>query len=1103
MINLKSNSEKARQGRQILLMLLFFLLAPLFMFGQKTVTGVVTSVDGEPLIGANVLIQGTNVGTITGIDGSYTLDNVPEDAVIVISFIGYDSQEISATGRNDIDVIVTAQGALLDELVVTGYGVERKKDLLGAVSVVDLDKQKDANRSNVMERLQGRVAGVTINLNDSPGQGAEVFIRGASTLGNNNPLYIVDGVPIQSYESLDQGSERRRSGLSWLNPNDIESIQVLKDASAATIYGSRANNGVIIITTKQPGAQKSGVTVRASYGVDNWGPSSYDASLNATGRATTLWQKAVNDGINPDATGFPYTFDWHFDPSLGPGIQGNGVPVLDQIHWPEYLSESPQMIRPAGHPQSVHKGTTLAEGTNWWEEINQTGIVQDYDVSFSSGGEKGGARLSLNYHDRKGVVKGTDFNRISLRLNSNYNLFNGKVTVGQNLAAIKEERLISPGTTQGGGSLINRGYQQNPIMPVFTEDGLFTGTPGAGFSLRTNPLADVDDNKDDRINDVKVLGNLYADWRIIEGLSFRTNVGIDYDNVFSRDIQRSYSRGAIARTFAQLDEIQTHRSNLVWNNTLTYSKAINNHTFTVLAGTEAVEFSARRFHASAREFALETNDYFQQDAASGSKSTSGNTTGFTLFSYFGKANYSFKDKYLASFTIRRDGSSRFGSANRFAVFPAVSVGWRIGSENFLSGVQWLSDLKIRAGWGQTGNQDILDNARFGLFEALYADANILRPWDVAANTGIPNATSYDIGNNNTGLLPSGFLATQTENQDLKWETQTELNVGIDFGFLDNRLAGSFEVYQKTTEDILIRPVSIDALGEGSSRWANGASMEVNGWEALVQYSQPAGDWQYSFGVNLSHFTDKITELPEGLFASYPGNQEQNILGRSPNSFFGYTTDGIFQTQAEVDAHATQPGKRLGQLRFRDLNGDGAIDALDQEYHGVNGRPKVQYGLNADISYRGFDLSVFFWGQAGRKIFDGIAIRREAGPVNLAEENWGVLNLNAWTTANTDTHIPAQSWDASNNRVSDYSWRNGGFLAFRQATLGYTIPWSGARDLRVYVSGENLFWITGGSGQDEWTAPGWKVENAGSTVGLGRADIYPKVPRYTLGMNVTF
>ncbi len=1105
LLNISTGPLRPRgKAVQLILLAVLLSLCPILAYGQsRAISGKLTDENGASLPGVNIIVKGTTIGTLSDVDGNYRLE-VEEGAVLVYTYIGYEAQEITLGAQSVVDLAMAIEVSQLEELVVTGYSVERKKDLLGAVSVVDMESMQDVTFPNVMQRLKGRIPGVTVNLNAAPGQGPAVLIRGPSTLGNNDPLYIIDGVPLQPYQSLDQGQETRRHDISWLNPNDVESIQVLKDASAATIYGSRANNGVVIITTKQAEARKTEVTVSASFGVEDWGPKSYDESLNATGRATTLWQKAVNDGVDPDATGFPYTFQWHFDPSLGPGIQGNGVPVLDQITWPDYLSQSPQMIRPAGHPQSVYQGTTLAEGTNWWEEIAQTGIIQDYNVSLSTGGQRGGARLSMNYFDHKGVGKGSGFERLSVRLNSNYTFANDKVTVGQNIAVVKEERLWTPETTQGGGALLNRGYQQNPIMPVFTEDGKFTGTPGAGFSLRTNPLADVSDNRDDRIHDTKILGNVFLDWQIIEGLTFRTNLGLDYDNIFSRNIARSYSRGAIIITFAQLDETQTHRTNWVWNNTLTYNKTINDHTFTVLAGTEAVENFITRFVGSGREFALETNDYFQLDAASGARTSSGNSTGFSLYSFFGKANYSFQDKYLASFTIRRDGSSRFGSQNRYAVFPAASVGWRIVNEGFMSGVGWLSDLKLRAAWGQTGNQDILDNARFGLFEALYADGSILFPWGEVSDGTHPNATSYDIGNNNTGLLPSGFLATQTENQDLKWETQTEFNVGLDFGFLDDRLFGSFEVYQKTTEDILIQPVAIDALGEGSSRWANGASMEVSGWEALFEYRKPTGEWTYTIGANFAQYKDKITELPEGLFASFPGNQEQNILGRSPDSYFAYTTDGIFQNQAEVDAHVAQPGKRVGQLRFKDLNGDGAIDALDQEYHGVNGRPKLQYGLNGTVAYQGFDLTLFFWGQTGQKVRDNQSFRREAGPVNLAEENWGALNLNAWTTVNTNTHIPAQSWDASNQRSSDYTWRDGGFLAFRQATLGYTVPSSVVSALRVYFSGENLFWITGGSGKDEYTGPGWLIETATSLDGRGAgASAYPKIPRYTLGLNVTF
>ncbi len=1102
---------------QLILLAVLLLLSPIWAYGQaRTVSGKLTDENGSPLPGVNIIVKGTTTGTLSDIDGNYRLE-VEEGAILVYTYIGYEGQEIALGAQSVVDLAMTVEVSQLEELVVTGYSVERKKDLLGAVSVVDMEMQKDVTYPNVLARLQGRIPGVTVNLNPAPGQGANVLIRGRSTLGTNDPLYIVDGVPISPFATFDQGQEVKLHDLSWLNPSDVESIQVLKDASAATIYGSRANNGVVIITTKQAVAQKTEVTVRATFGVENWGPNAYDEVLTSEGRATILWQKAVNDGADPNIIGMPYQYQWHLDPGLGVGFQGTGVPVLDQIIYPDWLDQTAQQLRPAGHPQSVWTGTefgapNIETGTDWWEQITQTGIVQDYDVSLSTGGNRGGARFSMNYFNHKGVGIGSDYNRISIRLNSHYKFANDKVTVGQNIAFVNSESLWIPETTQGGGSLIVRGIRQNSIMPVFTEDGKLTGTPGAGFSLRTNPLADVEDNKDDRIHEVKVLGNVYLDWQIIEGLSFRTNLGADYDNIFSRDILRSYQRGAIGIPVPELTEIQTHRTNWVWNNTLTYSKTINDHTFTVLAGTEAIENFITRFGANGKEFALETNDYFQLDAASGSRTSFGNSQGFSLYSFFGKVNYSFQDKYLVSATVRRDGSSRFGSENRYAVFPAASVGWRIVNEDFMSGLSWLSDLKLRVAYGQTGNQNIEDNARFGLYEALYADQSIMLPWDVAFFGTVPNATSYDIGNNNTGLLPSGFLATQTENQDLKWETQTEINIGLDFGFIDDRLVGSFEFYNKETDDILIQKVAIDALGDGSARFVNGATMETNGWEAFLEYRQLTGDWQYTISTNLSHFQDKITVLPEGLFSSFPGNQEQNILGHSPDAFFAYTTDGIFQNQGEVDGHATQAGAKVGALRFKDLNGDGVIDALDQEFHGTNGLAKVQYGINGQVSYRDFDLTLFFWGMAGRKKNDAYVPRREYADVQLIEENFGALNLDAWNFTNTDTHIPAQTLDATNFRSSglnrqepgsSYTWRNGNYFTLRQVTLGYAIPWSVVSALRVYISGENLFYITGGKGQDKWTAPGWQVENDGRHALTNRFAIYPKVPRYTLGLNVTF
>ena len=1092
----QSKSMTGLQLKHLLPLFLLFFLTPFLSFAQKTVSGVITEADGQPLIGANVLVKGTNIGTITAIDGSYTLENVPDDAVIVVSFIGYDTQEIITEGRNAIDVSVTATGQLLDELVVTGYSVERKRDLLGAVGVVNLDDIEGASNPNVLQSMQGRMAGVNVTTDGNPGQGTRVRVRGISTLGNNDPLYIVDGVPFQSFQTDDLNNGVNQNwGLSWLNPNDIESIQVLKDASSASIYGSRASNGVVIITTKQPGNREPTISVNIRTTVENW--NSFDNLLNSDQRARVDWMGAVNDGTNPDALSI-WTYDWHFDPSLGPGIQGNGVPVLDRIIYPEWLDEADQM-RPAGHPASIHGGD-ITVGTNWWDEISQTGITQNYDISFAQGGERGGIYFGANYYNQKGVVIETGYERIGLRMNSNYNFLDGRITVGENLSVTKGARQW---LDRGVGETTGNPYSLKTIVPVLTEDGRFAAPPGSGFEDTDNPVALAHDNRDDIINNLKVLGNVYLEAEIIEGLRFRTMLGVDYDNIFSRDIFRTYSRGFLSNVIAELDHRQSHIVNWVFNNTLTYNKSIGDHVFTVLAGAEAVENNVTLFFARAKEFALETNAYFQLDAASGERNSGGSTTGFSLFSYFGKVNYAFQDKYLFSATVRRDGSSRFGLSNRFAVFPAISVGWRLSEEPFLRDNNVISNLKVRAAWGKTGNQDILNTARFSLYQAIYAPPSNILPWTGGCyQTNCANAaTAYDIGNQDQGILPSGFSAQQTGNDDLKWESTTELNLGLDFGLLDDRITGTVEVFNKQTEDILIVRRTVGAFGDGAIRFVNGADMETDGWELSLNYASPAGrDLTWSVGTNLGHYDAKITFLPEDLYGSYPGNQEQNIIGHAPNAQFGYRTSGIFQSQAEVEAHADQTGARVGALRFEDLNGDGVISGLDREYGPANGVPDVEFGLNFQINYKNWDLSLFTWGALGRRVQASVG-RELAGS---SGSNAGVATLDAWSFTNTDSYIPAISFSRGlfGNSL-DYHVRNGNYFSFRQATLGYTFPansgWSNVfTNLRFYITGENLGWIVDRSGSNQFPSVGWHVEDA-----VEDRDDFPKPQRFSFGLNANF
>ncbi|MBB4078754.1 TonB-linked SusC/RagA family outer membrane protein [Lewinella aquimaris] len=1069
------------------------------LYGQETVSGTVTDAEsGDPLIGASVLIEGTTNGTVTDLDGNYTLSIVPE-AVLVFSYTGYTTQTIPWTpGTSELDVMLSS-GVLFDEVVVTGYASERKRDLLGAVAVIDLEEIQDVANPNVMQSIQGRTAGVFVDLSGDPGQGARVQVRGTSTLNNNNPLYIVDGVPIEPFNTDALGTGYAQSwGLSWLNPSDVESVQVLKDASSSSIYGSRASNGVVIITTRRPKAGDTKINVNVRTSVENW--FRFDDLTNNRERAIVEWQGAVNDGSDPNATGV-YTYEWHLDPTLGPGIQGTGVPVLDRVIYPEWLDESDQ-LRPAGSPNSVYGGD-IEEGVDYWDEISQTGIIQNYDISFTQGTERGGVMFSANFFDQKGVVIETGYERYGLRLNSFHKFLNDRVTIGENLAVARESREILDNGF--GGSAEQAPYRYKSILPVRTEDGRFSGPPGGGFSDRDNPVALAFDNQDDLISNVKIFGNVYANIELLDGLFFNTNFGVDYDNINTRNLFRTYSRGFLANNIAELTESQNQYASWVFNNTLSYQLERGESNFNFLAGTEAIESTQRFSSATGKDFALETNEYFQLGSAAGERTNDGGETGFSLFSIFGKFNYSYASRYLASFTLRRDGSSRFGANNRYAIFPAASLGWRISEEPFLANNNLISNLKLRLAYGQTGNQFTANDATLGLYRAVYAPQNVILPWGGGCAEAVcPDAaTAYDIGNQDSGILPSGFLAIQTANPDLKWETSTEYNFGLDFGLSNDALTGSFEVFQKQTEDILIVPTAIGAFGDGARRFVNAADLKTTGWELAIQYnSLVKSDFGYSIGTNFGSYKSTITDLPEDLYTSYPGNQEQNIIGQAPNAFFGYRTDGIFQNEAEVEAHAEQTGKRVGALRFVDLNNDGVISVLDQEYDDSrgNGVADVQFGVNVRLDYKNFDLTLFGWGALGRTVAPDV-FRMELGSLNNGE-NGGVAQLDAWSPTNTGSYIPAVSNSNQPFGFSlDYNLRNGNFFAFRQATLGYTLAEGTGlggvfSNLRVYLSGENLAWIVDRKGPNQFPHVGWRVENS-----LG--GLYPKPLRVSLGINAGF
>ncbi|SMD16133.1 SusC/RagA family TonB-linked outer membrane protein [Pedobacter nyackensis] len=968
---------------------------------NQTLTGKVTDKKGESLIGVSILLKGTKTGTTTDANGNFVLGISGSRPVLVVSYLGFLTREIVIDQRKAINVVLESDSKALNEVVVTGYQTERKKDLTGSVAIVDVEDMKKQSVANPMKALQGQVAGMYITGNGAPSSPATIRIRGIGTLNNNDPLYVIDGVPT-------------KAGLHELNSADIESMQVLKDASSASIYGSRAANGVIIITTKHG---KTGGTQLNVNGYTSL--SSYVNKvkmLDAEGYGRVLWQASVNNNIDPNSNGIRYQYDWKVDPSTN-------QPVLNKVFVPEYLNSSQTM---------------KSANTNWFDEISQLGVIQNYDMQLANGTENGSYLMSLGYFDNKGIVKTTGFNRISARLNSDYKLLNGKITIGQNLSLNK--------TREVSADIINSALQALPIIPVHTVDGKGWGGPVAGMNDRQNPVRVLEDNKQNGYDFMRLFGNFFADVKLVKGLVFRSNFGIDYGNYTSRNWQKKYESGYLVNDVNKVINNQTHNVKTTWTNTLNYKLESKKHRLDVLAGTEYNMDKTNSFMASREGFVIEDPDYMFIDAGTGIKDNGGSGAKNVLFSYLAKANYAYLDRYLLSATLRYDGSSRFGKNNRFGTFPAFSTGWRISEESFIKNkTNVFDDLKLRFGWGKTGNQEINNNAIYNIYLSSY------------------NITSYDINGNKSGVLPSGYYLSQNANPNLKWEATQMIDMGLDFSLLNQKIYGSIGYYDKKTSDILLLPPYIGVLGEGGNTWVNGASMQNKGIEvSLGHRSQIGKDLSIDLNGNFDRVRNQVTHLPAEVINAYGGDgRGQNILGRAFGSHFGYIADGLFRSQGEVDNHAAQPGKGLGRIRYRDLNNDGVINDYDRTWIGVP-IPKFTYGFNAAINYKNFDVSFLLQGIGSVDVRNDAKFFTDFWSAVESASNKGARLLNAWSPANSNSTIPAASLTDDNfeARFSTYFVENGSYLKLRNAQLGYTFNKAAInrlklKSLRLYVGGDNL------------------------------------------------
>mgnify|MGYP002777751892 CR=1 FL=1 len=1063
--------------------LLLAVLAAQYAHAQdRRITGRVTaSGDGQPVPGASVLLKGTAAGAVTDANGNYAINARSANDVLVITSVGFQKQEIAIGSRSTIDVTLTEEIGTLSEVVVTGYGTQRKKDITGAVTVVDGAKLTAVPTPNLTQALQGRAAGVMVGNDNSPGGGTMVRIRGFGTINNNSPLYIIDGVPTTG-------------SLNQINPNDVESMQILKDASAASIYGARAANGVVIITTKKGKAGEPKVTFDMYTGVQR--PGKFLPLLNSQELGNLIWESAKNVGQQPvhgqygrGAT--PVIPDYIYpsgvmegDPLVARDASGNYINYTNDISAPGFGSTRFLITKAA------------KEGTNWQDELFNDAPIQNYQLGASGGSDKGNYAISFNYFNQQGILTHTRYKRYSLRANTQFNIRN-RIRVGENFTVSYDERLGI--TNNDEGNPIMLAIRMNPLVPVYDVAGNFAGAKGLNLGNARNPVAEITRAKDNLTGGIHLFGNAFAEADIVKGLTFRTSFGVEY-NAFNtsaytiRDIE-----SAEARNVNSLTVSNSYDNSWTWYNTLTYNRTFGAHTVNVLAGTEAVSTYAFGFNANRSNFAFDDLDYRFLNAGSpaGLQNSGGGASRTRLFSLFGKVNYAYKDFFLADFTLRRDGSSRFGFGNRYAVFPAASVGFRLTELPVMKSVTFVNDLKLRAGWGRTGNQNI---------------PNIYNAYSLY--TSDPANNWYDINGSRSSIV-TGFDVTQFGNPLGKWETTTSTNIGFDASLFNGALEVVFDWYTRKTSDMLNQIDIPLTQGIATIPFTNIGKMENKGVDLSVTYNGRGmgGDLRYSINGNFSTYRNRVIDLngdPNanrfGFSTRLPAMSVSRV-GHPIASFFGYYIDGIFQTEEAAKA-APQFGtyNRAGSFIFRDFNGDGVVNASDRTIIG-NPHPDFTYGLNVSVGYKNFDLTLFGQGVHGNDIFNYVKYWTDFNTFQGSRSQR--MLYDSWRPGKTDAILPQlRATDATSAQISTYFLEKGSYLRMRNIQLSYTLPAGlqrrlGLGNTQVYIQGQNLFTFTRYSGLD----PDINLRRSGTDnqdIHLGVDEgAYPVAKSYLVGLRLSF
>jgi len=1055
-----------------ILLIFLFVFSSFSAIGQTSaISGIVTDAEtGETLIGVSVAQKGTTNGTMTDLDGSYTLQ-VPDGATLVFTYVGYISQEHTAKGVS-IDVAMKPAQQLLDEIIVVGYGVQKKSVVTAAISRVSADELNAAKPSRVEDALKGKVSGVQITQSSGqPGAESKVRIRGIGTVNDSEPLYIVDGMPVDG-------------GISYLNPVDIQSVEILKDAASAAIYGARAANGVILVTTKTGTKGRTTISYDFSYGWQN--PWKKKAVLDAKEYMIIMNESQINDG-----------------------------------NAPRYSNEQ---IASAG------------KGTDWQDEtFNYDAPVQNHQVSLNGGNDKIQYFLSLGYYNQEGIVGGdyglSNYSRWSVRSNTTYTAFEteersflNKLRVGANISYARG-KTNSVEANSEYGSILGSALAFNPTVPVYAEDpdavlkdhpnavtdknGKVFSLPPSGFQEIVNPVAMLNRPRRETNNEDKFVGTFWAELDILSSLKFKSSYGFDLAFWGVDGYQFPYYLSSQGLDINQSSVWSEMNRGYRWQveNVLTYSQTFaEKHNVNIVLGQSAQKYKRRQIGGSDYDL-LETipgkaninSATADRDKERVFGGTDNGMNFHSLASYFGRIDYNYDERYMIQATVRRDGSSNFGANNKWATFPAVSVGWNVLNEPYMQNItpEWFNSFKVRFSWGKNGNE------RIGPF--LYTSL-----MDGGQNYYFGGGYNVATSSKN-GVMQYGVSPSAIANPDIKWEESEQTDIGFDARFLNSALSFSFDYFKKKTNGMLMRKPIPNYVGHDAAPMANVGDMENSGLEFEIGWRHNIGTFNYHISANASYMKTKLIRLGnangEAIYetagASGLGSYIKGKNGEVWPFFYGYKTNGIFQNETEVNAYKNDKGELLqpkaqpGDVRFVDLDGDGIIDDNDKTNIG-KGMPDWTYGFTLGADWKGFDLNLFFQGTIGNDVFD-FSQRGDIPAMN--RPTW---ILERWTGEGTSNKIPRMTSANPNEnwKSSDLYIKNGSYMRLKTAQLGYTLPSvltkkASIQRVRVYISAENLFTFTGYDGFDPEVATGDY-----NRIGVDRG-VYPQARTISLGANITF